>query len=96
MNVLPPLPQLLLPIRLKAAAERLQPPRTLRATASTSLAGVDGDSRAREGGRMFAQPSNDLAGNKREKAAPGRVQIEITRRKNVQISSEAHKKKKVR
>lgn len=28
---------------------------------------------------MFARPSNDLAGHKREKAAPGRVQIEITR-----------------
>lgn len=57
------------------------------------LAGVDRDSRGQEGGRMFAQPSNDLAGHKREKAAPGEFKLKLHGVENVQISSEAHKKK---
>lgn len=42
---------------------------------------------------MFAQPSNDLAGHKREKAAPGEFKLKLHGVENVQIRSEAHKKK---
>lgn len=45
-----------------------------------SLTCIEGDSGGPAAGRMFAQPSNDLAGHKRGKAASGRAQIEIARR----------------
>lgn len=41
---------------------------------------------------MFAQPSNDLAGNKRERPLRGEFKLKLHGGKNVQISSEAHKK----
>lgn len=41
---------------------------------------------------MCAQPSNDLAGNKRERPLRGEFKLKLHGGKNVQISSEAHKK----
>lgn len=79
-NASPPFPQFVLPNGLKASAEGLQSTGTLGVTASACPRGCRPDLRGRERARMFVQPSNDLAGCKRGKAAPGRVHIEITRR----------------